>query len=312
MTATCQLHRAHPVHRIWILLSKSNRTRCSDVQEAWLQLLWGRILTVKGHLAVHPPAACSAATCYCYVTHKRICLRIIVKMAFPSAAKYTSSVFTVHPLSVMFTSVAVTHLHQQLSAQGVIVVVREDLGQLAEGSETFPVGGQRGQRTTITLQSLQAGTKPTVTLPPRSSLGGGLRCTAGRRGWLATRRSSLVFDTPENSNRSVRNKPKRPSVPGAHELSKPEVSPGQLLSTSPADGLSGWASVPGCSGRWWWHSWWQSWIGPRWLWWWEPGAPYLSYPAETKSPPGSGREPPSWTDPEWTQRKRGVKIDTYF
>lgn len=29
---------------------------------------------------MHPPAACSAATSYCYVTHKLICLRIIAKM----------------------------------------------------------------------------------------------------------------------------------------------------------------------------------------------------------------------------------------
>lgn len=33
----------------------------------------------------------------------------------------------------------VTHLHQQLSAEGVVVVVREDLRQLAKGAETLPV-----------------------------------------------------------------------------------------------------------------------------------------------------------------------------
>lgn len=30
------------------------------------------------------------------------------------------------------------HLHQQLSAEGVVVVVREDLRQLAKGAETLP------------------------------------------------------------------------------------------------------------------------------------------------------------------------------
>lgn len=36
-----------------------------------------------------------------------------------------------------------THLHQQLSTQGVVVVVREDLRQLAEGAETLPVNTSR-------------------------------------------------------------------------------------------------------------------------------------------------------------------------
>lgn len=31
-----------------------------------------------------------------------------------------------------------THLHQQLSAEWVVIVIGEDLGQLAEGPETFP------------------------------------------------------------------------------------------------------------------------------------------------------------------------------
>ena len=86
-------------------------------------------------------------------------------------------------------------------------------------------------------------------------------------------------------------------------LSKPPPahSPEPHLSTSPAAGLSGWASASGCSGRWWWRSWWQNWTGPQWLWWWEPGAPSLSYPAGTKCRPGSA--PPSWTDPEQTARE---------
>lgn len=31
-----------------------------------------------------------------------------------------------------------TYLHQQLSAEGIVVVVGEDLGQLAEGAKTLP------------------------------------------------------------------------------------------------------------------------------------------------------------------------------
>lgn len=38
-----------------------------------------------------------------------------------------------------------THLHQQLSAEGVIVVVWEDLGQLAEGTKTLPENKRRGK-----------------------------------------------------------------------------------------------------------------------------------------------------------------------
>lgn len=34
-----------------------------------------------------------------------------------------------------------THLHQQLSAEGVVVVVGEDLRQLAKGAEALPAGG---------------------------------------------------------------------------------------------------------------------------------------------------------------------------
>ena len=37
----------------------------------------------------------------------------------------------------------VTHLYQQLSAEGVVVVIREDLRQLTESAETLPVRTQR-------------------------------------------------------------------------------------------------------------------------------------------------------------------------
>lgn len=303
MTATCQPHRARPGHRIWILLSKSNRTRCSDVREAWLQLLWGRILTVKGHLAVHPPAACSAATCYSYVTHKLICLRIIV-----SAAKYTSSVFTVQ--SYVYICCCDSPSPAALGSGSNCCRQRRSRTALGRFGN-FPC--RRTKRSAHNNHSAEpAGGHETY------------RDTSSQvlfRRWIALHCRAERMARNEEKFFSIRHswkqqpfgqKQTKTSVPCAHELSKPEVSPGQLLSTSPADGLSGWASVPGCSGRWWWHSWWQSWIGPRWLWWWEPGAPYLSYPAETKSPPGSGREPPSWTDPEWTERKTGVKINIYF
>lgn len=81
-------------------------------------------------------------------------------------------------------------------------------------------------------------------------------------------------------------------------------SPAPHRSTSRWAGLSGWASAPGCSGRWWSHSWSPSWTGPQWLGWWEPGAPCPSCPAETKCHPGSGTAPPSWTDPEHAGRYR--------
>lgn len=103
-----------------------------------------------------------------------------------------------------------THLHQQLSAEGVVVIVGEDLRELSEGAETLPVNRHRVQQEVnkhVPLFHLQVHAttlcvcrvwKHTVTPPPRSSSAGGWRCTEGQRGWLATRRSSSRSDIPEH------------------------------------------------------------------------------------------------------------------